>query len=178
MAVKGDSVMEEAVDLYRSTMGPMVSVEYMGSPVLGDIIEGKDVETQTTTRLNQNHFRNLLLSLYEGRCCVTGLGVEPLLVASHIKPWKDADPLAERVNVENGLLLNSLHDAAFDRGLITLNSNYELVMSKELEMQVKAEDNEALQWLWSTRKRRIWLPKTHRPSIDFITYHQDMVFLG
>ena len=118
------------------------------------------------------------MSLYEGRCCVTGLGVEQLLVASHIKPWAVADPITERVNVENGLLLNSLHDAAFDRGLITIDRDYRLVMSHKLETLVNKDDNEGLRWLWGTRGRRIRLPETHRPSMDFITYHNDVVFLG
>ena len=158
MAKKGDRFIDEAIGLYRSTMAPMTSVEYMGSPVLGDIIEGRDVETKSTTRLNQDHFRNLLMSLYEGKCCITGLGVGPLLVASHIKPWRDADPLTERLNVENGLLLNSLHDAAFDKGLITLDREYRIVVSRELARSVVRDDSDALRLLWSTRNRRIWLP--------------------
>lgn len=178
MSEKGDSLVAEAVGLYQTTMTPMASIDYQGSPVLTDIVEGRDVTVQSTKRLNQDYFRKSLLDLYEGRCCVTGLNVEQLLVASHIKPWRDADPLTERVNVENGLLLNCLHDAAFDRGLITLDHNYCIRMSQQLEKRVLAENNEGLNWLWSTKGRRIHLPKAHRPSKDFITYHQDVVFLG
>ena len=178
MSEKGDSLINEAINLYRSTMTPLNSIDYEGSPVLADIVEGRDIETKSTTRLNQDYFRKSLLDLYEGKCCVTGLGIEQLLVASHIKPWRDSDPLTERVNVENGLLLNSLHDAAFDRGLITLDSEYRLVISRELRRRMLAESNEGLDWLWSTRGRRIQLPKVHRPSIDFIRYHQDVVFKG
>lgn len=178
MAVKGDQLVDEAIGLYRDAMLPMIAIEYTGSPALGDIIEGKDIETKSTTRLNQDHFRNLLMTLYGGRCCVTGLGVEQLLVASHIKPWKDADPLTERVNVENGLLLNSLHDAAFDKGLITLDRDYRIVVSSELAKRAPMDDSEALRLLWGTRGRRIRLPERHRPSMDFITYHQDVVFMG
>ena len=178
MSKKGDSLVKEAVGLYQSVMRPVVSVDYQGSRDMADIVEGRDIDVQSTKRLNQDYFRKSLLDLYGGRCCVTGLNVEQLLVASHIKPWRDADPLTEPVNVENGLLLHSLHDAAFDRGLITLDSDYRLIMSRQLEKRINAEDNEGLNWLWSTRGRRIHLPKTHRPSMDCITYHQDVVFLG
>lgn len=147
-------------------------------PALGDIIEGKDIEAAVTARLNQDHFRNLPIDLYDGRCCVTGLGVRQLLVASHIKPWRDADPLTERVNVENGLLLNSIHDAAFDKGLIALDDDYRIVMSRELEKKALSDESEALKLLWSTRGRRIRLPERHKPSRNFIEYHQDVVFLG
>ena len=178
MSKKGDTLIDEAVGLYRTAMMLTTTVDYEGSHVLADIVEGRDVETQATRRLNQDYFRKSLLDLYGGRCCVSGLGVEQLLVASHIKPWRDADPLTERVNVENGLLLNSLHDAAFDSGLITLDFDYRLVMSRELKKRAAHEMNEGYNWLLSTEKRRIRLPKVHRPSKDFITYHQDVVFKG
>lgn len=147
-------------------------------PVLGDIIEGRDIEAAVTARLCQDHFRNLLLNLYDGRCCVTGLGVRQLLVASHIKPWRDAGPLTERVNVENGLPLNSLHDAAFDKGLITLDDDYRIVVSRELEKRARSDESEALKLPWGTHGRRIRLPERHRPSRSFFEYHQDVIFLG
>lgn len=178
MSTKSDELIEEAIGLYRTAMEPMLTIEYTGSPALSDIIEGKDVEVAATARLNQDHFRNLLLDLYEGRCCATGLSVRSLLVASHIKPWRDADPLTERVNVENGLLLNSLHDAAFDKGLITLDDDYRIVLSRELDKIALSDDSDALRLLRSTRGRRIRLPEKHRPSRAFIGYHQDVIFLG
>ena len=177
MATRGDSLVNEAVGLYKRTMSSL-SIEYDGSSDLSEIIEGRDVVTKTTTRLNQKHFRNLLMTLYGGRCCVTGLGVEQLLVASHIKPWKDADPRTERVNVENGLLLNSLHDAAFDKGLITIDKDYRIVISSELAKRAVEDDSDAFRLLWNTRGRRIRLPERHRPSLDFLTYHHDVVFRG
>ncbi|MBR3314320.1 MAG: HNH endonuclease [Atopobiaceae bacterium] len=178
LSERGDGLLEEAIGHYRDAMEPAYDVEYTGSDLALEIVEGRDVGVTTTRRLNQSHFRNLLLELYHGRCCVTGLGIERLLIASHIKPWRDADPLTERVNVENGLLLNSLHDRAFDQGLITLDSDYRLVMSRELERRAASDGSDAVAWLWSTRGRSIRLPERHWPNPDFIAYHQDVVFLG
>ena len=179
---QGDKLLEEAIAHYHDAMNPTYDIEYTGTytraGLASEIVEGKDIDVSTTRRLNQDHFRNLLLELYQGRCCVTGLGVDRLLVASHIKPWRDADPLTERINVENGLLLNSLHDRAFDQGLITLDSDYRLVMSRELERLGARDTSDALAWLLSTRGRKIRLPERHRPNPDFIAYHQDVVFLG
>ena len=56
-----------------------------------------------TVRVNQNYFRNALLENYDHRCCITNLGIEPLLVSSHIKPWSDADPATERLSPKNGV---------------------------------------------------------------------------
>ena len=90
---------------------------------LGDIDlipAGKYRDHMMKTRVGQYFFRMAVLNSYENRCCVTGLKRTELLVASHIKPWKVSDEQTERTNPTNGLCLNSLHDKAFDRGLITL----------------------------------------------------------
>ena len=39
---------------------------------------------QTKTRIGQNFFRKAVLSAYDDRCCITGLSIPKLLVASHI----------------------------------------------------------------------------------------------
>ncbi len=62
---------------------------------------GSDREAIMRVRVNQSFFRSRILSAYNYRCCVTGLSVEPLLVASHVVPWSE-DP-ANRLNPRNGL---------------------------------------------------------------------------
>ena len=71
------------------------------------------------SRIGQGRFRYDLLEMWEGRCCITGLDIDALLRASHIKPWRDSNN-AERLDPYNGLLLSPGYDAAFDKGLITL----------------------------------------------------------
>lgn len=82
-------------------------------------------------RLGQAYFRNAVLNNFGGRCAVTGLAVRELLVASHILPWRKYE--TERLNVRNGISLSRLHDAAFDVGLVTFDSELRLVMSKRLK---------------------------------------------
>ena len=43
-----------------------------------------------------------------------------LLIASHIKPWRDSTP-AERLDARNGIAACPIHDAASDTGLLTVN---------------------------------------------------------
>jgi len=62
---------------------------------------------------------------------VTEIGQNELLVASHIKPWKDVGH-GERIASSNGLLLNVLHHKAFDRGLITVTDDLEVALSTGL----------------------------------------------
>lgn len=73
---------------------------------------GKERDAIVRVRVNQSFFRRRVLSAYNFRCCVTGLSVRSLLVASHIIPWA-VDP-KNRLNPRKGLCLNALHDRAFD----------------------------------------------------------------
>ncbi len=92
---------------------------------------GTDTVTQTKQRRGQEYFRDAVLNNFGGCCGVSGLNVRELLVASHILPWSSHP--TERLNVRNGLALSRLHDAAFDRGLVTFDDNLRLVLSKRLK---------------------------------------------
>jgi putative restriction endonuclease len=82
-------------------------------------------------RRGQQFFRQTVLNSYGVRCCISGINVPRLLVASHIKPWRDFPN--ERLDPRNGLCLSSLHDAAFDAGLITLDKKLRVVLSRRLK---------------------------------------------
>jgi putative restriction endonuclease len=81
-------------------------------------------------RRGQRYFRQAVLNAYNGRCAVTGLGIRDLLVASHIIPWNAAKQ--HRLDPQNGIALNALHDRAFDRGLITFDAELRLVCAPSL----------------------------------------------
>ena len=144
---------------------------------LGDINlipAGEYRERTMKTRVGQYFFRMAVLNSYDNRCCVTGLNKSELLVASHIKPWKVSDEKTERTNPMNGLCLNSLHDKAFDRGLITLDAHYRIVVSKNIR---DAEmDSTTRAWFLSYDKKQINLPSKFLPAKEFIEYHNDMIF--
>ena len=131
----------------------------------------------TTTRLTQSLFRNKLLLAYDSKCCITGLGVEQLLVASHIKPWKDAKT-EERISASNGLLLNALHDKAFDRGLIKVDDNMELHLSPALKKFGFPKDV-VENFFEPYEGQRISPPKVLEaaPKAAFLDWHREKVFL-
>jgi len=76
-------------------------------------------------RVGQRYFRQIVLNAYGGRCALTGMGIRSMLVASHIIPWSQAEE--HRLDPRNGIALNALHDKAFDRGLITFDTELRLV---------------------------------------------------
>ena len=90
-----------------------------------------EASAHVTVRRGQQFFRQMVLNAFEGRCGVTSITIRELLVASHILPWKSFPQ--ERLNQQNGLCLSRLHDGAFDRGLITFDEQYRLVLSKRLK---------------------------------------------
>lgn len=120
----------------------------------------------------QGFFRATVLSSYENRCALTGLAVPALLNASHIIPW--ADDAQRRADPRNGLCLNALHDRAFDRGLVTFDEQWRLVLSPSLP-----EDNASpmqRQTLHDLQGARLCLPSRFRPDPAAMAYHRERVF--
>jgi putative restriction endonuclease len=139
-----------------------------------ELKEGKVKEVITKARVNQNFFRKMILSSYENKCCITGMRVDSLLVASHIIPW--AKDEANRTNPENGLCLNSLHDKAFDVGLITIDTSYQVRVSKHIS---DFENDTSIQKFFLDYDRnKITLPKRFLPKLEFLDYHQANIFKG
>jgi putative restriction endonuclease len=132
-----------------------------------------EIEATVKVRRGQQFFRQTVLNAYDVRCCISGINVPRLLVASHIKPWGKFP--AERLNPTNGLCLSSLHDAAFDAGLITLDERLNVVLSKRLKSFFPQPALE--QSFIPFEGQSISLPqKLAEPDADFLSYHRSTVF--
>lgn len=125
-------------------------------------------------RIGQNFFRRAVLSSYNNCCCMTGISISELLIASHIKPWKVSNNENEKTNPRNGLCLNALHDKAFDQGLITIDKNYKVIVSSKLKGK-KVDDITKL-WITQSEGKEIILPNRFLPDKCFIEYHNDVIF--
>lgn len=125
----------------------------------------------TQQRIKQHFFRKAVLSSYRGRCCLTGVSDSSLLVASHIVPWSQDQQ--NRLNPCNGLCLSTLHDRAFDQGMMTLDNNYRILISKRL----LATENEFLQSaFWGLQGQSIELPERFLPALEFMQWHREHRF--
>lgn len=87
-------------------------------------------QASVNMRIRQAFFRRAVLSNYDSKCCISGLDIPELLIASHIVPWKEDEK--SRIDPQNGLLLSSIHDKAFDIGLITITPDYRVRISKRV----------------------------------------------
>jgi putative restriction endonuclease len=91
---------------------------------------GEERQITISQRIRQSFFRSTILSNFDERCCISGLTEPQLLNASHIVSWAQAPD--KRLSPHNGLCLSVLYDRAFDRHLLTLNSQLEVVLSPKL----------------------------------------------
>ena len=147
-------------------------LEYEVDELLPEDFTGETRQVLTTQRIKQHFFRRAVLSSYRGRCCISGLSDARLLMASHIVPW--SDDKTNRLNPSNGLCLSAIHDKAFDRGLITISDNYEVMLSEQLK---RNDDDFVAQIFLPIEGRRIELPEKFIPNITFITRHRSKVFI-
>ena len=129
-------------------------VKGRGSKSIPDLDARQRVVRQIAQRQGQQVFRQMLLESYGQRCAITGTSAVDVLEAAHIKPY-----MGPHSNVpHNGILLRADIHTLFDLGLIAVDADYTVKVSKKLEgTEYKA-----------CRGTTIALPEVtaHRPSVS------------
>ena len=139
-----------------------------------DFPAGETREVIVRARVNQGFFRAAILASYGARCCVTGLQIQELLVASHIVPW--AVDVKNRTNPTNGLCLNAIHDRSFDCGLITVMPDLKVKISPLAKRNSK--DAAAREFLLRYDGMAISPPRHFPPNPDFLKFHNENIFIS
>ncbi|MCX6300386.1 MAG: HNH endonuclease [Bacteroidetes bacterium] len=118
-------------------------------------------------------FKRVVPKIYDYTCCVSGMriisGYDIQMVdACHIVPFS----VSHNDTISNGISLSPNLHRAFDRGLITLNENYRVVISKSFT-EYPSEN-----MLKLLEGKQILLPKDnkHYPSTENLKWHNDNVF--
>jgi len=136
-------------------------------------------ETEATrlvrTRLVQTFFRDAVLSSYDFKCAICNLDLPELLSASHIIPW--SKDVARRADPRNGLSLCAIHDRAFDRGLLSLNESFEVLLAERVKANVSKNSFHSAVFL-EMEGKGITLPKRFAPDQVALTYHRENIFRG
>lgn len=129
-----------------------------------DVVLESEKQYLQKVRTTQGRFRECLLE--EGiNCKICGMNIPELLVASHIKPWRDSNDI-ERVDFFNGLLLCPSHNAAFDAGYISFDNKGYMILSNLLNNQNK-------DLLQLNKAIKIKLDSRH---IHYMNWHRTKVF--
>lgn len=151
-----------------------LTIEMKFADILYDInnLKGETKVREVKTRVNQNFFRQVVISNYSGKCAISGIDIPDLLIASHIIPWSKSED--ERLNPENGICFSSLYDKAFDKGLIAINERFEVIFSSDLKKKSKNEYYS--KYFSHLENEKIILPQKYLPNVKFLQYHLDEIF--
>ncbi len=135
-------------------------------------LKGETVIREVKTRVNQTVFRQMVLGNYSSQCAITGIDIPELLVASHIIPWAKNEN--ERLNPENGICLSPLYDKAYDKGLIGIDTNYKIILSKDLKR--KSSSSFFANHFALIENKKILEPLNYFPRKEFLEYHLNSIF--
>jgi len=121
--------------------------------------------------MGQVMFRDALLKCYGHRCAFTGMSFSEALQACHIVPWSTCSP-EQRLDVRNGILLNSLHHALFDKGWITIDLEHRIQFS-DPEMHIEPYNDFDKRISVDLHGKQMRLPEDPAlaPSTEFIQKH-------
>lgn len=93
-----------------------------------------------SARIGQGVFRERVTKLWGGeKCAVTLIDIKEILIASHIRPWRDCENSSDRLDGANGLLLCAHIDKLFDKYLLSFelkNQSHKLRVSKSLDKKL------------------------------------------
>lgn len=129
-------------------------------------------------RVGQHRFAVDVLTNFAHRCGFCGLHPgealerRGLLVASHIKPWRDSTD-RERLDAANGVAACPTHDRAFDAGLLWVNGGYRIHSVAALEMAARTDPGMAASFGKPPLGEQLLLPGTAEPpgSVD-LAWHR------
>ena len=158
--------------LRRNLDADVPTIDEADEQLVPEDFTGETKRVVTEQRIKQNFFRRAVLSSYHGRCCMSGLSEQRLLIASHIVPW--SNDKANRLNPSNGLCLSAIHDRAFDKGLITLTDDFKVVVSIELK---RKKEPFIIEVLLPLDGRAIEPPERFAPQPEFVTWHRNELFV-
>jgi len=130
-----------------------------------------DEEYEEERFLRSVRFKREVLRNYNDTCCISGLRIDAtanisMLDACHIIPFSESYD----DTISNGLALTPTLHRAFDRGLISLNGNYQVLIKSDF-----IESNNSPYSIKQFEGRKILLPKRHEwfPSTHKIQYHRE-----
>lgn len=141
------------------------------APFLMDV-DRQRVEVYTSRVVRDRVFRRIVLDAYDCRCAITGLklingGGRAEVQAAHIKPVEQHGPDI----INNGIALSGTVHWMFDRGLISLGDDLEILVSRQVN------DAESV-WGLVNKSRRAAAPAmpSQRPHPAYLAWHREHCF--
>ena len=120
--------------------------------------------TLIKSRLGHSKLKTYLYKKYK-KCEICGMSLKELLRASHIKPWSKCETVEERLSLDNVLLLCPNHDALFDLGFISFDSDGNILISENLNLEIGVFNNVIEKVKIEMNKEKQKYMKWHRERI-------------
>ena len=134
------------------------------------------VSVQTETPVRSAGFRRAIMEIYDYTCAVCELTIrastgESVTDAAHIIPFS----VSYNDDIRNGMSLCKSHHWAFDTGLISLNDDYQVIVSPSMSEQGPTEG-----MLTQFHDKQIWTPEDDRyhPDRGALEWHRMKVLRG
>lgn len=127
-------------------------------------LKGEDKDAVVKVRVNQNVFRGILLRRYK-KCCLCGVSHSDLLIASHIKPWRNCMP-EEKLDIDNGFLLCPNHDWLFDKGYISFSNDGKIMISSRIS---------STDCIFTNVNPEMKIPLTEK-NRKYLSFHRNIIF--
>ena len=100
-----------------------------------------------------------------------------MLRASHIKPWAVSNQ-RERLDVHNGLVACTMHDAAFDQGYLTVDDTYHIRKAIMLQESIEHDYRVGLFFEDVLGISLLLPPGAKMPTREYLEYHRLHCFRG
>lgn len=120
-------------------------------------------------------FKREVPKIYDNTCCISGMRVDAMtnismVDACHIRPFS----ISHDDTISNGISLCPNLHRAFDRGLISIDDDYRVLVSRSF---TESASNYALSIF---RSKGIKLPsnKKYYPAIENLRWHRENVFIS
>lgn len=163
-----EALVFESENILANIQGIRLEKKYQEQlPELSNLV-GETRERYVKTRVNQNVFRQMILTNYHSKCAVTGIDMPALLITSHILPW--AENKEERLNPANGICLSPLYDKAFDKHLISFDEDYRMILSTNLKEHCTKDYYQT--HFGKLEGQEMILPSRGLPSVEFLGWHR------
>ncbi|WP_155375482.1 HNH endonuclease [Catellatospora vulcania] len=183
----------------EATAGDLLGQEELGETEVETVVQAEshhmltqpsELEALFTERLlvakarvGQHVFADSVIRNHQHRCVFCGLSVTAegvrarrMLVASHIKPWRDSTS-RERLDTANGLTACPTHDVAFDTGLITVNGGMHIHVKPEQERAARKDPAAAAVFGRPPLLDRLLLPAgAKQPGTAYLSWHHQHVY--
>nr|WP_319383389.1 HNH endonuclease [uncultured Roseibium sp.] len=142
------------------------------APISGMFVERPIVQQIVNRPFREAKFRQHIRRLYDRTCAFTGLRLingkgRPEVEAAHIIPVE----LGGNDSVQNGIALSGTVHWMFDRGLLSLTDDYQILASRHLNYDVSHLLN-------ADMKAIVPEERSKRPHPDYLSWHRCERFKG